>query len=77
MSKLLATLGISLILASTAASAAAPAAKSPGKPGNSAAAQKYCFKFEGGTGTRISTTECRTKAEWRRLGVDVDNLSSN
>ena len=75
MSKLLATVGLGMILASTAATAA-PVSKPAQKP-SAASEQKYCFKFEGGTGTRISTTECRTKAEWRRLGVDVDNPSGN
>ena len=75
MSKLVTTLGLGLILASTAANAA-PASKPAPKP-RTAADQTYCIKFEGGTGTRISTTECRTKREWKRLGVDLDNPSES
>jgi len=35
---------------------------------------KYCLQVEPSTGSRIVTTECRTKAEWAELGVDVDEL---
>ena len=76
MSKLLVSASLAMILASTAAGAASPPKAAP--KGTSAPSERtYCFKFEGGTGTRISTTECRTKSEWRRLGVDVDHPSNN
>jgi hypothetical protein len=72
MSKLFATIGLSLILASTAAGAA-PATK----PADKAAQEKqYCLKFTDDTGSHLTRTECRTKKEWRQLGVDVDDLSS-
>jgi hypothetical protein len=34
--------------------------------------KSYCFQIEPLTGSRIMRTECRTKSEWARLGVDVD-----
>jgi hypothetical protein len=72
MSKFLVTAGLSLILASTAATAA-PAAKQGAK----APQQKVCIKFADDTGSHLTRTECRTKSEWKQLGVDVDDLSSN
>lgn len=67
MGKLLATVGLGLIFVSTAA-AAAPAGKAS-RP----AERQYCFKFED-TGSHLARTECRTKSEWKQLGVDVDEL---
>ena len=55
---------------------AAPAAASDSttKPAAAKDQTKYCIQVEPSTGSRISTTECRTKAEWASLGVDVDEL---
>ncbi|HKP34715.1 MAG TPA: hypothetical protein VJT70_08055 [Sphingomicrobium sp.] len=59
---------LSLILAvpATGAAAVSPKAKAQEQP-------KYCFQYEQDTGSRISRMECKTKAEWARLGVDVDD----
>ena len=70
MVKLLATVGLALMLASTAATAA-PSAK-PAKPTE----RQYCLTFADDTGSHLKRTECRTKKEWKQLGVDVDELSS-
>jgi hypothetical protein len=73
MSKLLTTVGLSLVLASTAA-AAAPATR----PADKAPQDKqYCLKFADDTGSHLTRTECRTKKQWKQLGVDVDELSSS
>jgi len=53
----------------------AAAAADPAK--NQTAAQdrtKYCIEVEASTGSRINKMECRTKAEWAQLGVDVDQV---
>ena len=68
----LATIGLGLILASSAAMAAT-ATKPAGKP--SADIQQYCLKFADDTGSHLTRTECRTKKQWKQLGVDVDELS--
>ena len=59
---------LSLILALPAANAAAasPKAKAQDQP-------KYCFQYEQDTGSRINRLECKTRAEWARLGVYVDD----
>jgi UrcA family protein len=39
---------------------------------------KYCLVSDGTTtDTRIHTRECRTKADWARRGVDIDELIKN
>jgi len=54
-----------------------------GAPGNAAPkqgsrdqaqpkAQKYCLQYENETGSRLRREECRTREEWQRLGVDLD-----
>lgn len=59
---------LSLVLAAPAsAAAAAPKTAVPDQT-------KYCLEYENGTGSRIGHIECRTKAEWAKLGVDVDEL---
>ena len=39
--------------------------------------QKYCIEFKDDTGSHVNRRECRTKKEWKRLGIDVDNLQSS
>ena len=60
-------LAVSIAIASTAASAGEP--KPAKKPQRETV---YCFAIEG-TGTRIAKSDCKTKAEWRRLGVEVES----
>jgi len=38
---------------------------------------KYCIESntDEATGSRIYTRECRTKAEWAKRGVDVDEMA--
>ena len=74
MAKLLTAVCFSLILATTAASAAPSARPDSKKQGSE---QKYCLTYESETGSRVSRMECRTKKEWRQLGVDVDQISSS
>lgn len=69
MSKLI---GFVLILMSTAA-IAGPGAKSP----SDTSTKKHCLTFADDTGSHLVRTECRTKKEWKQLGVDVDELSAN
>ena len=64
-----------LALLSLIFTAAPAAAADPAK--NQTAAQdrtKYCIEVEASTGSRINKMECRTKAEWAQLGVDVDQV---
>lgn len=57
---------LGVILAVPTAAAASPKAKAPDQ-------QKYCFQYEQDTGSRINRLECKTRAEWARLGVYVDD----
>jgi hypothetical protein len=74
MSKLLASIGLGLMLASTAATAADSNPKATNKPATASPDQTYCIRLEPDTGSHYVRTECHTKAEWARLGVDVDEL---
>ena len=35
--------------------------------------KKYCLK-ETDTGTRLASKDCRTKAEWAREGIDIEEF---
>lgn len=62
---------LSLILAvpaSVAGAAAPPKSKAQDQ-------QKYCFQYEQDTGSRINRVECKTKSEWAKLGVYVDDVA--
>ena len=55
---------------------AAPAGVAGAAPNKSAQdQQKYCIQYEQDTGSRINRVECKTKAEWAKLGVYVDDLT--
>jgi hypothetical protein len=36
-----------------------------------APAKKYCLSVEASTGTRLTTRECKTRAEWEMLGYEL------
>jgi hypothetical protein len=77
-------LAVGLVLSSVSAFAATktnnqnkqPAA-STAAPAMSSADHKYCIESgdDEATGSRIYTRECRTKAEWAKRGVDIDQMS--
>ena len=62
------------VLSLALGTASAAAADSTAKKAVARDQTKYCIQVEPSTGSRISTTECRTKTEWASLGVDVDEL---
>lgn len=59
------------LIAATAAAASHPDHEM-GAPAADAGA-KYCLKVEPVTGSRMETTQCRTREDWARLEVDVDH----
>ena len=55
----------------------APAALQTNQVGNSTSAvgePKYCIQYERDTGSRLNRVECKTKAQWAKQGVQVDQL---
>jgi hypothetical protein len=71
MAKNLSAIFLSLILVPAAATAA------PGNKRDSRSdEQQYCLTFRDETGSHLARTECRTRKEWRQLGIDVDQLAS-
>ena len=73
MTKVLASIGLGLILACTSAAAAANSGPA-GQPSGKSDERVYCVKLDPPTGSHYVRTECHTKAEWMRLGVDIDDL---
>jgi hypothetical protein len=61
-------------LIASQATAAEQAGQSSAKSRGQSQGKNYCVQFEPETGTRIHRTECRTKQEWARRGVDIDEL---
>lgn len=56
--------------------ATAAMASHPDHPAGAPAADagaKFCLKVEPVTGSRMETIQCRTRADWARLEVDVDH----
>ena len=39
--------------------------------------KKYCLQYEDTIGSRVRKTECKTKAQWAREGVDIDAQSES
>ena len=56
-----------------APSGGASSAAKPAQPD----AKKYCVTVEPPTGSRLNMTECKTRAEWAKEGVDVDHLDKD
>ena len=48
----------------------APIPATPAPPGT--AATRYCLRVEPLIGSRIETIQCKTREEWARLEIDVD-----
>ena len=67
-------------LVATPAAAAGEAQPAPAKESRPAAEKsketKYCLTYEKITGSRTEKTECRTRAQWAKEGIDVDNPNS-
>ena len=67
-----------LTLSCVAFASATPAlAENSAAENQAAKAEKkvYCLKVAPMTGSRLGSTECRTKKEWARDGIEVDKVS--
>lgn len=68
---------LALVAASAPTTAATPTGNTAPKAATkTASAQKYCLQMEEMTGSRVRESECRTKEDWKRRGVDVDDLQA-
>ena len=67
-------IGSGILLAIAPANARQDRSPQGNSAGQTEVSRKYCFKFDSDTGSRINRQECRTKKEWQRLGVNVDEL---
>ena len=64
-----------VVLASVTLMASPAAAEQSAKARPATPEKTYCLQYSLDTGSRINRTECRTKKDWARLGVDVDELT--
>lgn len=76
MNALLTTVSLVAFAASSAVGAT-PSVSAASKTAKAPANQQYCLQVEANTGSRMRSTECHTKAEWKEQGVDVDQLSAS
>ena len=49
-------------------------AEQKAKQTSSADQKKYCIAYDNVVGSRVTRTECKTKADWAKERVDVDKL---
>lgn len=42
------------------------------KPAAQSDEKKYCLQYDDLVGSRITKSECRTKQDWAKRGVDLD-----
>ena len=71
-------IGLGALLAAVPAAAADPAATSSKTKSTAAKSSKeptYCIQYEADTGSRIGETVCKTKSDWAKDGVNVDDLA--
>ena len=68
---------VSMILASATAAAAPAPAGGKNPKANTDQTLKYCVESEPFTGSKVVKTECKTRAEWAKEGVDVDQLAKH
>ena len=64
-------LALGMIVAASPVSATSPdryPLVAPAAPAHA----KYCLRIAPITGSRIETIQCRTREEWARIGLDVD-----
>ena len=66
-----------MLVAAMALFAAAPAAAGPDAKNQKPAEKQYCISYQDDTGSHVARTECHTESDWRRLGVDVDEMSKH
>jgi hypothetical protein len=64
-----------VVLASVTLMASPAAAEQSAKARPATPEKTYCLQYSQDTGSRINRTECRTKKDWARIGVDIDELT--
>lgn len=60
--------------APAASEPAATAAKPDQRAKTGSSKTKYCVMVDPTTGSRIARRECRTKADWESIGIDITNM---
>jgi hypothetical protein len=80
MTHLLTAIAAGLLLTSTAATTARDGAAQKSAKIETSHTQtgvKYCISYDDLVGSRLTQKECKTREEWAKAGVDVDNPGGN
>lgn len=72
--QIIAAIGMALMTVPASAGTAAAAAAVKSSKDTAAKETKYCTK-EANTGTRLESKDCRTKAEWAREGINIEEFT--
>ncbi len=65
-----------LMVAATVAFLAAPASAAPSRAKQAVAPkEKICIQYSSDTGSRIARIDCKTKSDWAKAGVYLDDLN--
>lgn len=65
-------LALSMIVAVSPVSATQPDRPREGAAPAAPADARYCLRVDPITGSRMETIQCRTRADWAQLEVDID-----
>ena len=80
MTPMLTAIATGLLLSSTAASTARDDhGQKPSKaaPAQAQSAPKYCIAYDDVTGSRVPQQECKTREQWAKEGVNLEEAASH
>ena len=72
--QIMVALSVALIATPGIARTSSPDAKDKVTADAKVDGKKYCIAYDKVVGSRISETECKTKADWAKQGIDVDKM---
>jgi hypothetical protein len=81
MTPMLTAIAAAALLSSTAATTAnggdgqKPAKTAPAKAQNGG--PKYCIAYDDVTGSRVAQQECKTREQWAKEGVNIDETATH
>ena len=67
-------LGAAVLSTPAAAQSSEAPQKRSGEVREAAQEKKYCLQYDKLTGSRVNTQACKTKSEWAKEDVDIDEV---
>lgn len=68
------TIALGLAVIASPAASRTNAEQKAKQAASTADQKKYCIAYDNIVGSRVTRTECKTKAEWAKERVDVDKM---